>query len=127
MVESCCRSLELVEGENAMSVSSQRHDIRGAQNISPLTQYLGYYRPVSCLAPTSFARVKALAAFSMFSIRYKYLSRNSHYSPFMCQQVKLSIQLSHCNGFGIQDKRVYLFIRGAGWRIFALQCSQSFL
>ena len=75
-----CRSLELVEGENTMSVSSQRHDIRGTQNIFPLTQYLGYYRPVSCLAPTSFA---PLAAFSMFSIRHKYLSRNSHYSPFM--------------------------------------------
>ena len=84
MVVSCCRSLELVEGENAMSVCSQRYDIRGAQNIFPLTQYLGYYRPVSCLAPTLFARVKALAAYSMFSIRYKYLSRNFHYSPFMC-------------------------------------------
>lgn len=106
-------------------ITTSRYQRR--QNIFPLTQYLGYYRPVSCLAPTLFARVKALAAYSMFSIRYKYLSRNSHYSPFMCQQVKLSIQLSHCNGFGIQDKRVYLFIRGAGWRIFAFQCSQSFL
>lgn len=45
----------------------------------------------------------------------------------MSQQVKLSIQLPHGDGFRIQYKRVHLFIRGSCRRVFALQCCESLL
>ena len=41
--------------------------------------------------------------------------------PFVSERVKLSIELPHCDGLGVEDERVNKFERHTSWGTFALE------
>lgn len=54
-------------------------------------------------------------------MRWSVMCTWSNYSPFMCQQVKLPIELSHGNGLGVEDIGLYSLINTTTHRDLALQ------